>query len=438
MLYYSSQNSQNLVDFRTALMTGLASDKGLYIPCKIPQFSMDFWKDKNFQAPWELASEMLFPYVADVFTPIQFTDLLQNCLSFDFPLHALGDAWVLELFHGPTCAFKDIGSRFLAHCMSHLSDQRMTILVATSGDTGSAVAQGFYKMSNVDVVILYPKGRISPVQEKQLTTVGANVTALEVEGSFDQCQQMVKQAFLDSSLQRIRTLNSANSINIARWIPQSIYYAWSVHQLESKLCFTVPSGNYGNVSAGILAMQMGMPCGPWAAASNTNNIVPQYLQTAQFNPRPSVRTLSNAMDVGNPSNFIRLLKLFEVCGQDWEEMIKYMRGYCVSDEDTLSGIKQAYEQYNYIIDPHTAVAYQAMHSHQHYMRSSTKNFEEFSHVILATASPAKFSEVVHQAIHTQIKLPKRLQKVMHRTEHKVTISAVYQDLKSYLIDTKVN
>ena len=291
-------------------------------------------------------------------------------------------------------------------------------------------------IANVDVVILYPKGRISPVQEKQLTTVGANVTALEVEGSFDQCQQMVKQAFLDSSLQQIRALSSANSINIARWIPQSIYYAWTVHQLESKVCFTVPSGNYGNLSAGVLAMQMGMPCGPWAAASNANDVVPQYLQTTDFNPRPSVRTLSNAMDVGNPSNFVRLVKLFEVFGQGWNEMIKYMQGYCVSDKDTLAGIKHVYEQYDYIIDPHTAVAYQAMQSHQNYMQSQTNKSEDFSHVILATASPAKFSEVVQQAIDISVTLPDRLQKVMHLTEHKVTIPAVYEDLKTYLIDTK--
>ena len=497
MRYYSSNNPQHQVDFKTAILTGLAPDQGLYLPCSIPQFPTDFWKDSQFESAWQLASAMLYPYVKEFFTPQDFADLLQDCLSFDFPLHPMGNDYVLELFHGPTLAFKDVGARFLARCMSKLSDRKHTILVATSGDTGSAVAQGFYKMPHVDVVILYPKNRISPTQEKQLTTVGENVVAVEIDGSFDQCQALVKQAFLDQDLCKARPLSSANSINIARWLPQSIYYAWSVHQVASQVSFCVPSGNYGNLAAGTLAMSMGMPCAPWIVASNANDVVPQYLQQGQFLPHASRTTLSNAMDVGNPSNFTRLQHLFNpyaLCNhhmsydqnyspshmsnlaqvpptlsqvhsgdqmsddhvsgdQDhatWLKMRQSMYGYAVTDSQTIDGIQAVYNQYHYMIDPHTAVAYHAVQQHKDALHTGStqkhtsnpsgtmKDKEDLSYVILATASPAKFSEVMTQAIQQSPPVPTRLQKIIQRVGKKVSLSAEYEMLKNYLIDSNLS
>ena len=311
MLYHSLTDARITRDFAQAVVEGLAPDKGLYFPERIPSLPESLWLSDEDMEPWELGAAMMAPLAEGTLTHDALVDILRDVLNFPLELHEIKDnVYALELFHGPTHAFKDVGARFLSRVLRSVSDQRLTILVATSGDTGSAVAQGFLNVPNIDVVILYPKGRISRIQEQQLTTAGANIQALEVEGAFDDCQAMVKAAFLDADLQAQRPLTSANSINIARWMPQSIYYAWATHLLGQPVQFSVPSGNVGNLAAGVLAAQMGMPHAGFVAATNDNRGLAAFLNGEAFEARPSVATLSNAMDVGDPSNRPRLEALY--------------------------------------------------------------------------------------------------------------------------------
>ncbi len=347
-----------------------------------------------------------------------------EAINFPFPLVETDERrYALELFHGPTLAFKDVGARFLARAIAHFSDKKVTVLVATSGDTGSAVAQGFYNVDGIDVVLLYPKGRISKVQEQQLTTVGGNVQALEVDGAFDDCQAMVKEAFLDAQLQSARPLTSANSINIARWIPQATYYASTVHLLGENVLFSVPSGNYGNLAAGLLAHKMGMPCKGFIAATNANSVVPEYLETGNYQPRPSVATISNAMDVGTPSNFVRLTRLF---GDDFDAFKAKVQGFHLSDADTRTRMAQIHKDSGYVCDPHGAIGHQALDA-------PLQQDPDATGVYLHTAAPCKFGDVVAPVIGQDPEMPERLTAIIDRPKQAVPISATYTALKDYLL-----
>ncbi|MEX2363024.1 MAG: threonine synthase, partial [Balneolaceae bacterium] len=338
---------------------------------------------------------ILCPFIEGEIPDEQLSEILDETLNFELPLFEVDeDFYSLELFHGPTFAFKDVGARFLARCLGYFSqkeDQKLTVLVATSGDTGSAVAQGFYGIPNIEVVILYPSGKVSRFQEQQMATLGKNITALEIKGTFDDCQKLVKQAFLDEELKNHKKLTSANSINIARLLPQSIYYFYALSQLQlekrEQVVFSVPSGNYGNLTAGIIAKRMGLPVKHFLACSNQNKTVTDYLNTSEYNPRPSIQTISNAMDVGDPSNFARMLDLFS---GSHEKMRKQISGYSYSDEETRKAIREVYKQKGYILDPHGAVGYLGL---KEYLQENSG-----TGIFLETAHPFKFKEVVEKEI----------------------------------------
>ncbi len=422
MLYHSLTDARITRDFAQAVVEGLAPDKGLYFPERIPSLPESLWLSDEDMEPWELGAAMMAPLAEGTLTHDALVDILRDVLNFPLELHEIKDnVYALELFHGPTHAFKDVGARFLSRVLRSVSDQRLTILVATSGDTGSAVAQGFLNVPNIDVVILYPKGRISHIQEQQLTTAGANIQALEVEGAFDDCQAMVKAAFLDADLQAQRPLTSANSINIARWMPQSIYYAWATHLLGQPVQFSVPSGNVGNLAAGVLAAQMGMPHAGFVAATNDNRGLAAFLNGEAFEARPSVATLSNAMDVGDPSNRPRLEALY---GGDLAALRKEVQGASLDDEGTRKVMKEVADQTGYVMCPHTAVGYAGLMAHR-------KN--DAPGVVLATAHPAKFGEVVESATGRSPELPSHLADCLSKTKKATVIPATYAALKDHLL-----
>ena len=422
MKFFSLNGSPEAVTFQQAMRRGLAPDRGLYFPEQIPVLPEDFWLQPATETLAGFGSGMLENFWGQ---DAELFNLLDSALDFPVELRELSDwmpgAYVLELFHGPTAAFKDVGARVMSRLLSASSDERLTVLVATSGDTGSAVAQGFVGMPNIDVVILYPSGRISKIQEQQLTTVGENVQALEVTGSFDDCQAMVKAAFLDRDLQAHRPLTSANSINVARWMPQAIYYAWANFLLGEPAHFVVPSGNLGNLAAGVLAAKMGMPAKSFTAATNANDAFPQYLSDGTFKARPSIATLSNAMDVGDPSNRPRLEKL---CGGT-EAMQKAIRGAALNDEETLDAMRKVYDSTGYIACPHTAVGLE--------VGRRIHGASEGPVVMLATADPAKFGSVVEQAIAIQPPVPQALQECMSREKRSTIIGPSLDELKAFLM-----
>ena len=427
-MLFTSLNTPTLKrQFSDAVIEGLAPDRGLYFPESLPQLPPSLWRSENMLEPWELGAQMLSPFAAPELTQAQLETMLREVLNFPLPLHQLDEhSFILELFHGPTAAFKDVGARFLARALHLLTDRRLTVLVATSGDTGSAVAQGFLNVPNIDVVILYPSGRISHIQEQQLTTVGHNVSALEVRGSFDECQAMVKAAFLDQHLQNARPLTSANSINIARWLPQSIYYAWAAYKLKTPVGFSVPSGNVGNLAAGLLAAQMGMPHLGFIAATNANDGLARYLEGEPFEARPSLRTISNAMDVGDPSNRPRLEAL---CGGDLARLRSVVCGYAVSEAETRETMRSVYKHEDYLLCPHSAVGYAGWRR----ARQERSSFIEGVGVTLATAHPAKFGDVVLEATGHTPEVPPQLRGYLEKTKHSVEIDATYTALKEYLL-----
>ena len=427
MQFHSTNNKNETAAFHEAILRGLPPDNGLYFPDHIPTLPMETWMGDEDTQPHELATEIIWPYRPEALAIGARPDLERICaeaINFPFPLVETDERrYALELFHGPTLAFKDVGARFLARAIAHFSDKKVTVLVATSGDTGSAVAQGFYNVDGIDVVLLYPKGRISKVQEQQLTTVGGNVQALEVDGAFDDCQAMVKEAFLDAQLQSARPLTSANSINIARWIPQATYYASTVHLLGENVLFSVPSGNYGNLAAGLLAHKMGMPCKGFIAATNANSVVPEYLETGNYQPRPSVATISNAMDVGTPSNFVRLTRLF---GDDFDAFKAKVQGFHLSDADTRTRMAQIHKDSGYVCDPHGAIGHQALDA-------PLQQDPDATGVYLHTAAPCKFGDVVAPIIGQDPEMPERLTAIIDRPKQAVPISATYTALKDYLL-----
>ena len=424
MQFHSTKNKNETAAFHEAILRGLPPDNGLYFPDHIPTLPLETWMGDEDTQPHHLATEIIWPYAEGSMERADLERICADAINFPFPLVETDDRrYALELFHGPTLAFKDVGARFLARAISHFSDKKVTVLVATSGDTGSAVAQGFYNVDGIDVVLLYPKGRISKVQEQQLTTVGGNVQALEVDGAFDDCQAMVKEAFLDAELQAARPLTSANSINIARWIPQATYYASTVHMMGENVLFSVPSGNFGNLAAGLLAHKMGMPCKGFIAATNANSVVPEYLATGDYQPRASVATISNAMDVGAPSNFIRLTRLF---GDDLDAFRNTVSGFHLDDDATRQRIRHIHDTSQYVCDPHGAIGHAALDT-------ALKQDREALGVFLHTAAPCKFGDVVAPEIGTDPDMPDRLQAIIDRPKQAVNISATYTALKDFLL-----
>ena len=385
MHYFSTNRSAPTVSFREAVELGQPPDGGLYFPSDIPKFDPTLLDRSNS----DIAFEMIRPYVGGEIDDEKLHKICVETVDFPFPIvQVTPDIFALELFHGPTLAFKDVGARFMSRCLSHFSngDPRKTlVVVATSGDTGGAVAAGFHGVDNVEVVIMYPKGRVSRVQELQLTTLGGNVTSLEVNGSFDDCQRMAKQALNDGEIRSRAKLTSANSINIGRWLPQQFYYAFAMKQWQDDKppIFSVPSGNFGNIAAGLLTQASGLSTGGFIAACNANDVVPRYFVSGEFDPRTSVATLSNAMDVGDPNNFTRVLQIFD---RDVATLKGVVSATSVSDDETEATMKRAYANSNYILDPHGAVGYKALEDHIAKHLGSRGIF-------LATAHPVKFESV---------------------------------------------
>lgn len=401
MQYYSIADTTHLVSFEQAVMNGQAPGRALYFPSQIPKLSVDWWLDIRNKHPEDLAFDVMQPFVGDAMPAQTLREIVAASIDFPIPLKTLQeDVSVLELFHGPTHAFKDVGARFMSRCLGYFrrgSDHPITVLVATSGDTGGAVAHGFSGVPGVEVVIFYPKGKVSPFQEQQLLTTAANVRAYAVEGSFDDCQQMVKAAFADPILQQQRVMTSANSINIARWLPQQLYYFLALQQWphDQAPVISVPSGNFGNLAAGILAYRRGLPVKHFIAACNSNDTIPRFLEEGNFQPNPTIATISNAMDVSDPSNFIRIQKLL-LAQQNEYKTIFSAASY--SDEQTKETILRIYQQYDYLVDPHTAVGIAAWEAYKQ-AHPSEKG------MVLSTAHPVKFSEVLNQLPGIQIQDP---------------------------------
>ena len=433
MIYFSTNKSSIPVSLKKATLEGLAPDGGLYVPSDIPHFSPSEIKLLEGASFNSIAFAIAKKFIGTDIPPDQLSDMTDNCYTFDTPIVELdGITFVEELFCGPTLAFKDYGARFLARLTGYFAaeeDKLITVLVATSGDTGSAVAYGFQGIANTRVVLLYPSGKVSPLQEQQLTTAGDNVYALEVEGDFDDCQRMVKQAFVDPALNASLTLTSANSINISRLIPQSFYYAWAALQLKGRCncdetLFSVPSGNYGNLTAGVLAKRMGFPISHFIAASNANDSVTRYIDSGRYEPHPTITTLSTAMDVGNPSNFARLRYFYN---NDHTSMSRDITGIAVSDEETITTIRSVNKRFGYVMDPHTAVAFCALERYR-----TTKGHSDTPGVVLSTAHPAKFLDSIEKALDKKIGIPPHLEELMAKKKCATLIAPKYKELASFL------
>jgi len=429
MRYYSLNKQSPDVDFREATIRGQAPDKGLYFPAQLPKLHNSFIAQLEQMSKEELAYEIMRPYVGDSIDKNGLETIVAETINFPFPLVPINEKISsLELFHGPTLAFKDVGARFMSRCLGYFSkgqDKKTTVLVATSGDTGGAVANGFLGVEAVEVVILYPSGKVSPVQELQLTTCGQNITALEVNGSFDDCQAMVKDAFMDADLQQQLQLTSANSINVARWLPQQLYYFFAWQQWSDKShspVIAVPSGNFGNICAGLLAKYSGLPVQHFIAACNVNDTVSDYLTTGTHTPKKAVATISNAMDVGNPSNLIRIIELFKVAGVPVHEVLQSVT---VTDLETMDNIRLVYDQYDYMLDPHGAVAYRAF-------EKSTEPYQKG--MILETAHPVKFPDTVKKATGTEPELPDSIRPLLHLKKQALEMKPSFSVLKEWLLN----
>ena len=431
MRLQSISNPGKTVSFAEAVDRGIAEDGGLFMPVTIPQLPRDFLNSSRSMTFQEIAFRVAECLLDGEIPNRALRTIVEESLTFPVPLHRLdGQTSVLELFHGPTLAFKDFGARFMARTMAYLHRNdalEMTILVATSGDTGSAVAHGFHNVKGMNVLLLYPSGRVSAIQEKQLTTLSGNVTALEVHGSFDDCQRLVKQAFADEGLSSRKKLTSANSINIARLLPQSFYYfnAYALREdTELPLVFSVPSGNLGNVAAGLLAWKMGLPVRRFVAATNANRVLPRFLETGMFIVEKSVATLSNAMDVGNPSNFVRVMHLF---GNSVEAARTMLYSASFSDDETRECIRRKYTETDYILDPHGAVGMLALQSYRGKERTPVQG------IVLETAHPAKFLDTYERSMQAVIRTPERLRVSMVGTKQSVKLSSRYEEFKEFLL-----
>tara|TARA_R110002126_G_scaffold264475_3_gene407569 strand:- start:14321 stop:15604 length:1284 start_codon:yes stop_codon:yes gene_type:complete len=426
MNYYSLHHKSPKTTFKNAVVQGLAKDRGIYFPERITPLSKEFIDNIANYSNHEIAYEAIKQFVGDEIPTNLLKEIIAETVSFDFPLVKVDDNIAsLELFHGPTMAFKDVGAKFMAKCLEYFNqnnDDEVTVLVATSGDTGGAVANGFLGAKGVNVVILYPSGKVSDIQEKQLTTLGQNITALEVDGVFDDCQEMVKTAFLDEEI--TKTLTSANSINVARWLPQMFYFFFAYKELYQKhkdIVFSVPSGNFGNICAGIMAQKLGLPIKHFVASTNVNDTVPNYLIDGVYSPKPSKATISNAMDVGNPSNFIRIRELFN---NDLQTLKSAFSSYSFTDDETRETMKKIYNNSGYVADPHGAVGYLGL-------KKYGLQENEFG-VFLETAHPVKFLDVVEETLPVKVEIPEQIQKVINNKKVAIKASS-YEDLKAYLM-----
>lgn len=466
MNYYSLGKQSPNVDFKTAAITGQAPDKGLYFPTNIPQFTSEQIERFKTLDKVSLAFEVMRPYVGNTIDDTSLKQICKETIDFEFPLVPITSSIkALELFHGPTLAFKDVGARFMSRCLGYfantdkqefkntttgdqkshknISTKDTTVLVATSGDTGGAVANGFLGVAGVQVIILYPKGKVSPIQELQLTTCGQNITALEIDGSFDDCQAIVKEAFMDAALNAAYRLTSANSINVARWLPQQLYYFFAWQQWVAQygdnvpMHIVVPSGNFGNICAGMIAKASGLPLGHFVAACNANNVVTRYLNTAKYEVHKSVVTISNAMDVGNPSNFVRIMEIMQ---NNYEQLKNALSSYSYDDISTQAAITRVYNDYGYTLDPHGAVAFLAaeefIHDHTHAISHYNHTVESVPvhAIILETAHPVKFPEVVEEAIGHTLEIPASVQYLLDKPKKSIPLKADYAAFKQWMLE----
>ena len=431
MNYYSLNKKAPNTSFKEAVIRGIAPDKGLYFPEHITPLPDSFFENIDTLSYEAIAFEAIKQFVSPDIPEDILKTIIAETLSFDFPVVKINEKIsTLELFHGPTMAFKDVGARFMARCLEYFNQhntEEVTVLVATSGDTGGAVANGFLGVKGVNVVILYPSGKVSDIQEKQLTTLKQNIKALEVDGVFDDCQDMVKRAFLDEELTSKMQLTSANSINVARWLPQMFYFFFAykeLHKTHKNIVFSVPSGNFGNVCAGMMAQRLGLPIHHFVASNNENNVVTEYLTTQLYQPKPSIQTISNAMDVGNPSNFIRIQEIYN---NNFHELKSNLSSYSFSDADTRTALKELYDDFSYIADPHGAVGYLGC-------KAYLKNNPDAHCVFLETAHPTKFLNVVEDVIKQKVALPPQIEAVMDKEKTSILV-AHYDDLKAVLLKT---
>jgi threonine synthase len=430
MQFYSLNKKSPSVNFKDATINGQAPDKGLYFPETIPQLKKEWIDNIENISNEEIAFEVIKPYVGNAINENDLFNIVKETINFDIPLvKVTGNISSLELYHGPTLAFKDIGARFMSRCLGHFvkgADKKVTVLVATSGDTGGAVANGFYNVEGVDVVILYPSGKVSSVQEKQLTTLGNNIHALEVEGNFDDCQTMVKAAFMDEDLNKKLFLTSANSINVARWLPQQFYYFFAYKQWQEKNnppVISVPSGNFGNICAGLLANASGLPVTHFIAACNANDVVPQYFATENYQSKKAVATISNAMDVGDPSNFVRIMEIFQ---QQFSSLKNKVSSCSISDAVTKETLLSVFNEQQYLCDPHGAVAYKAL---QDYLQNNPND----KGIFLETAHPVKFYDVVEPIINEAVPIPESIKQQLLLEKKSTKIGIGTDELKGFLL-----
>ena len=431
MKYYSLKNKSIKSSFKQAVLAGIAEDKGLYFPNKIEKLNEKFYNDLINLSELEISFEVMKQFVGNEINSNKLIEILEDTISFDFPLIKLSkNIYTLELFHGPTMAFKDVGARFMSRCINYFinnTNKKVSVLVATSGDTGGAVASGFNNISGTEVIILYPKGRVSDIQEKQLTTNGKNVRAFEVDGSFDDCQKMVKDAFVDKDLKKTHNLTSANSINVARWLPQSLYYFFTMKKFEelsilNKVVFSVPSGNFGNICAGIVASKLGLNIKHFVASTNSNDTVTRFLRNGKYQPNKTIRTLSNAMDVSDPSNFIRIKKLYE---NDLKKIKNNFTSYSFNDNETVLALKEIYNDYKYIADPHGAIGFLGL---KKYLKTNRNNFGVF----FETAHPIKFRKTVESNLDINLKYPLQIKRILNKKKRKESIKS-YEELKEAIM-----
>lgn len=433
MRYYSTNKIVSEVSLQEAVIKGLAADNGLYMPNKIEKLPREFFEEIDKMSLQEISYHVANAFFGEDIPAEELKKIVYETLNFDIPaVHVEKNIYSLELFHGPTLAFKDVGGRFMARLLGYFVrnsvDKQINVLVATSGDTGSAVANGFLGVDGIHVYVLYPKGKVSEIQEKQFTTLGQNITAIEIDGCFDDCQSLVKRAFLDEELNGQMFLTSANSINLARFIPQSFYYFHAYAQMKKigkadNLVVSVPSGNFGNLTAGLFAKDMGLPIKRFIAANNRNDIFYNYLRTGKYEPKASVSTIANAMDVGNPSNFARIMDLYKY---NHSVICKQISGATYNDEQIAKGVKETWQESKYLLDPHGACGYLAL-----------KDLldDDETGIFLETAHPAKFKDTIDKILNEDIQIPQPLQEFMKGTKNSVELSSDFNDLKKFLLQS---
>ena len=437
MHYYSLNHKSPNTTFEEATIKGQAPDKGLYFPEYIPALPKRLIENIQSFSKEELGLIVMKPFVGETIPETVLKHIVEETINFDFPLvKVIDNIYALELFHGPTLAFKDVGARFMSRCLGYFNrnnDKQTTVLVATSGDTGGAVANGFLGVEGVDVVILYPSGKVSPIQELQLTTLGQNISALEINGTFDDCQRMVKQAFVDEDLNKKLSLTSANSINVARWLPQQLYYffAYQQWQHEEPPVISVPSGNFGNICAGIVAYISGLPVKHFIAACNVNDVVPQFLLTGTYKAKAATATISNAMDVGDPSNFVRIMELFH---QKIDNLKSVLSSYSIDDATTKQTIKEVFEKNHYTLDPHGAVGYYALNK---YLNNVGQRTTSSKGIFLETAHPVKFPGTVEDVTNTKIEVPESVQYLLTRKKQSIKMDTSFEQLKEWLMKDSI-